>query len=156
MIIGGTATGGFVTITEAIWLRTMLEGCGACGSAAFLFWKKGYQLKDRIKAIRIALKLSQREFGERLGVSRDVISNLEYGRVQPKELLLRHICELYSVNEEWLFHGEGRMFAGDSCPDQRVEEALRIFKSLRPAFQDYALEQIRSLVKLQENNKPEQ
>ena len=48
------------------------------------------------------------------------------------------------------------MFAGDSCPDQRVEEALRIFKSLRPAFQDYALEQIRSLVKLQENNKPEQ
>ena len=58
-------------------------------------------MKDRIKAIRIALKLSQREFGERLGVSRDVISNLEYGRVQPKELLLRHICELYSVNEEW-------------------------------------------------------
>ena len=46
-------------------------------------------MKDRIKAIRIALKLSQREFGERLGVSRDVISNLEYGRVQPKELLLR-------------------------------------------------------------------
>lgn len=113
-------------------------------------------MKDRIKAIRIALKLSQREFGERLGVSRDVISNLEYGRVQPKELLLRHICELYSVNEEWLFHGEGRMFAGDSCSDQRVEEALRIFKSLRPAFRDYALEQIRSLVKLQENNKPEQ
>ena len=109
-------------------------------------------MKDRIKAIRIALKLSQREFGERLGVSRDVISNLEYGRVQPKELLLRHICELYGGNEEWLFHGEGRMFAGDSYPDQRAEEALRIFKSLRPVFQDYALEQIRSLVKLQENS----
>ena len=91
-------------------------------------------MKDRIKAIRIALKLSQREFGERLGVSRDVI------------------CELYGVNEEWLFHGEGRMFAGDSYPDQRAEEALRIFKSLRPVFQDYALEQIRSLVKLQENS----
>jgi len=37
MIIGGTATGGFVTITEAIWLRTILQECGAYGSAAFLF-----------------------------------------------------------------------------------------------------------------------
>lgn len=113
-------------------------------------------MKDRIKAIRTALKLSQREFGERLGVSRDVISNLEYGRVQPKELLIRHICELYGVNEAWLLRGEGRMFAGDSHPDRRAEEALRIFKSLRPAFQDYALEQIRSLVKLQENSRPEE
>lgn len=62
-------------------------------------------LDDRIKAVREALKLSQREFGERLGVSRDVISNIEYGRVQPKELLLRHIRELYKVNEHWLNSG---------------------------------------------------
>lgn len=110
-------------------------------------------MKDRIKAIRTAFKLSQREFGERLGVSRDVISNLEYGRVQPRELLLKHICKLYGVNEEWMLRGEGEMFAGDPPPDQRAEEALRIFKSLRPEFQDYALEQIRNLVKLQGNGK---
>ena len=59
-------------------------------------------MSNRIKAVREAFKLSQREFGERLGVSRDVISNLEYDRVQPKELLLRHICQLYGVNEHWL------------------------------------------------------
>jgi transcriptional regulator with XRE-family HTH domain len=128
-------------------------GCRASGYAEFLFQKEAYRVKDRIKAIRTALKLSQREFGERLGVSRDVISNLEYGRVQPKELLLKHICKLYGVNEEWLLRGEGEMFAGDPPPDQRAEEALRIFQSLRPEFQDYALEQIRNLVKLQGNGK---
>lgn len=106
-------------------------------------------MKDRIKAIRTAFQLSQREFGERLGVSRDVISNLEYGRVPPKELLIRHICELYGVNQEWLLSGKGEMFAGDRSFDQRAEEALRIFKTLRPAFQEYALEQIKNLARLQ-------
>ena len=55
-------------------------------------------MNNRIKLIREALQLSQREFGEKLGVSRDVISNIEYGRVKPKELLVRHICDLYGVN----------------------------------------------------------
>lgn len=96
------------------------------------------------------MHLSQREFGEKLGVSRDVISNLEYGRVQPKELLLRHICDLYGVNEDWLKTGKGKMFHDNNVYNQKLEEALKIFHSLRPEFQDYALEQIKLLVKLQE------
>lgn len=104
----------------------------------------------RIKSVRETLHLSQREFGEKLGVSRDVISNLEYGRVQPKELLLRHICDLYGVNEDWLKTGKGKMFHDNNVYNQKLEEALKIFYSLRPEFQDYALEQIKLLVKLQE------
>lgn len=107
-------------------------------------------MPNRIKAVREALKLSQREFGEKLGVSRDVISNLEYDRVQPKELLLRHICQLYKVNQHWLETGEGEMFDSDPADTARLDEALSIFKNLRPEFQDYALEQIRKLAELQE------
>ena len=51
-------------------------------------------MSNRIKAVREVLKLSQREFGEKLGVSRDVISNLESERVQLKELLFHHICQI--------------------------------------------------------------
>lgn len=109
-------------------------------------------MSNRIKAVRDALKLSQREFGEKLGVSRDVISNIEYERVQPKELLLRHICELYQVNEHWLETGEGNMFDSDPSETKKLDEAIRIFKSLRPEFQDYALEQLRHLVELQGKN----
>jgi len=107
-------------------------------------------VSNRIKAVREALKLSQREFGEKLGVSRDVISNIEYNRVAPKELLLRHMCELYHVNPHWLETGDGEMFLDDPDETSRLEEALKIFKSLRPEFQDYALEQIRKLYELQD------
>ncbi|OPA73474.1 transcriptional regulator [Paenibacillus selenitireducens] len=104
---------------------------------------------DQIKTLREHLGLSQREFGEKLGVSRDVISNLEYNRVQPKELLLKHICELYSVHDQWLQTGEGDMFIEESRQNKKLDEAIAIFKDLQPEFQDYALEQLKKLSELQ-------
>ena len=106
-------------------------------------------LHDRIKAVREHLGLSQREFGEKLGVSRDVISNLEYNRVQPKEVFLNHFCELYSVNEQWLQTGEGQIFIEANRYNKKLEEAITIFRELQPDFQDYALEQLRKLAELQ-------
>lgn len=107
---------------------------------------------SRIKIAREALNLSQREFGEKLGVSRDVISNIEYGRVQPKKLLLQHMCQQYKINEHWLETGEGEMFDKSPELDDKFDEALSIFRSLRPEFQDYALEQIKKLAELQNKN----
>lgn len=107
----------------------------------------------RIKVIRETLKLSQREFGEKLGVSRDVISNIEYGRVQPKELFLRHLCQQYQINEHWLKTGEGKMFNENPEETSKFDEAINIFKTLRPEFQDYALDQIKKLAELQGKNK---
>lgn len=106
-------------------------------------------MSNRIKVVRETLKLSQREFGEKLGVSRDVISNIEYNRVPPKDLLLRHICQLYKVNWHWLETGEGEMFDGNPEESGKINEALSIFQTLRPEFQDYALEQIKKLAELQ-------
>ncbi|MGP3783658.1 helix-turn-helix domain-containing protein [Paenibacillus sp. 1A_MP2] len=106
-------------------------------------------MHDRIKAIREALKMSQREFGERLGVSRDVISNLEYNRVPIKELMIKHICERYGVDERWLASGEGDMFLSEWQSNKKLDEAIAIFKELQPEFQDFALEQIRKLADLQ-------
>lgn len=93
-------------------------------------------MDNRIRMVREALELSQREFGERLGVSRDVISNLEYGRVQPKELVIKHICDLYGVNEQWIKDGNGPMFSSPPRNNKKLEEAVSIFQSLRPEFQD--------------------
>lgn len=106
-------------------------------------------MDNRIRMVREALELSQREFGERLGVSRDVISNLEYGRVQPKELVIKHICDLYGVNEQWIKDGNGPMFSSPPRNNKKLEEAVSIFQSLRPEFQDFALQQIRQLAELQ-------
>ena len=110
-------------------------------------------MNNNIKMVREALGLSQREFGEKIGVSRDVISNMEYGRVQPKELLVKHICEFYGVNEQWMYTGQGDMFSKKPETNRKADEALAIFQSLRPDFQDYALEEIRQLARLQDKQK---
>ena len=109
-------------------------------------------MNSRIKELRQALGLSQREFGQRLGVSRDVISNLEYGRSRPKAVFTRHLCEQFAVNEQWLIAGDGPMFRQAGEPNKRLEEAIAIFRRLCPPLQDYALEQLRQLVKLQDDN----
>jgi transcriptional regulator with XRE-family HTH domain len=110
-------------------------------------------MHNRVKTLREALGLSQREFGERLGVSRDVISNIEYNRVPIKELMIQHICERYSVNKNWLLTGEGEIFLNVQHQNKKLDEAIAIFKELQPDYQSFALEQIRRLAELQEKRK---
>ena len=65
---------------------------------------------ERIKELRNDLKLSQTEFGKKLGVSRDTINNLERNRVDIKDLIIKSICHEFNVNELWLRSGDGDMF----------------------------------------------
>ena len=82
-------------------------------------------MNSRIKAIRKEIKkngkpISQEEFGYRLGVSRDVIANLERttNPVAPTEQMLKLICREFNVNETWLRTGEGEMFNALSRDEQ--------------------------------------
>lgn len=70
-------------------------------------------MSSRIRELRKYYRLSRDEFGERLGVSRDVIANIELNRLanpSQKEPLLRLMCSEFNVNYEWLTVGEGEMF----------------------------------------------
>ena len=67
-------------------------------------------MNKRIEEVRKSLSLSRAAFGERIGVSGDVINNLERGRVEAKEHMILLICREFSVNEHWLRTGEGEMF----------------------------------------------
>lgn len=66
---------------------------------------------ERIKLLRKDTGLSQKEFGDKLGVSRDVISNIELGRVEPKESLIKLICKEFNIDYIWLTTGLGEMKA---------------------------------------------
>lgn len=77
-------------------------------------------IAERIKEIRKALKLSQPAFGDKLGVKRDVIANIELERVPVKDLMLKHICRTYNVNPLWLENGEGEMFL--ETPDTILDD----------------------------------
>lgn len=81
---------------------------------------------DRFKILRKTKKLSQTEFGERVGVSRGVIKNIEGKLVEPKELLIKQICKEYHVNYLWLTEGVGDMF--DESEDMLLEELADEYK----------------------------
>ena len=68
------------------------------------------EISERIKFIRNDLKMSQENFGSTVGVSRDVINNLERGRVEIKEYMLRLICKVHNVNYFWLTEGKGEPY----------------------------------------------
>lgn len=66
--------------------------------------------KDRIKELRKALKLSQEEFGDAIGLTKSSISNVEKGVRNVTEQHIKLITSAFNVNEHWLRSGEGEMF----------------------------------------------
>lgn len=70
-------------------------------------------MKERIKRLRKTLNLTQQEFAERIGVKRNTVGQYEIGRNDPTDTVITLICKEYGVNEAWLRHGTGEMFAPD-------------------------------------------
>lgn len=79
------------------------------------------QIGARVQTVRKSEGLSRDDFGKALGVSRDVVLNIEYGRLKRlPEATLRLICKTYDVNYGWLMNGTGQMHP------PKVEEDLTI------------------------------
>jgi len=67
-------------------------------------------LNERLRIIRKKFKLSQAEFGKRLGVQNTAISKLENGERNLTDQMILSICREYGIKESWLRNGEGDMF----------------------------------------------
>jgi len=116
------------------------------------------EVYERIKELRKEhLKLSQAAFGERLGVNRDVINNIENNRLSKPEQklsLMKLICKEFQVNEDWLLNGNGEMFEELPEDDEKaafvsslldadndpfyniIQEIMRTFDELSPKSQE--------------------
>lgn len=70
-------------------------------------------MNKRIEKARKSLSMTRAAFGEKIGVSGDVINNLERGRVEAKEHMVLLICQTFGLNEEWLRTGKGEMFLSE-------------------------------------------
>lgn len=89
-------------------------------SVVILFVRGGDTLQERFRELRKALGLSQDDFGRKLGVTRGVITNIELGKVPPKDLFVSLVCDTFGVNRTWIETGEGEMF-NDLGPDAAFE-----------------------------------
>lgn len=65
---------------------------------------------ERLKELRKELGYTLDKFGEKLGVSKAAISNIERGERSLTSQMLTSICREFNVNESWLRSGEGSMF----------------------------------------------
>lgn len=86
-------------------------------------------LQDRFKLLRKNLGLTQEEFGRKIGLKKNSISQIENGVNSLTEQLLLSICREFNVNEEWLRDGTGEMF--NPMPEED-EIALYVGELLQP------------------------
>lgn len=110
-------------------------------------------MNNRLKAVRLALNLSQEEFGSKIGIkSRAHISSLESGSRNITDRIVSDICREYEVNEGWLRTGSGEMFAAvpatvvselarehdlDDMDQAIIAEYLKLDKGSRAVLKDY-------------------
>lgn len=81
---------------------------------------------DRIKYLRKELLgLTLSEFGRRIDVSAGTLSPIETGKNPVSPKMRRAICAAYNVNERWLLHGEGDIFAPVDRREKLMEWADR-------------------------------
>lgn len=66
---------------------------------------------ERVKEIRKTLNLTLEKFGEKLGVGKTAISNIEKGNRNLTDQMAKAICREYNVNYDYLIYEEGEMFS---------------------------------------------
>ncbi|WP_455618861.1 helix-turn-helix domain-containing protein [Eisenbergiella sp.] len=79
---------------------------------------------ERIKEIRKSLGLTLEKFGEKIGMKKNSVSQLENGKNSVTEQVIKSICREYSVDYVWLTTGEGEMFI--ESDDDIIETIDRI------------------------------
>lgn len=79
---------------------------------------------ERVKEIRKTLGLTLEKFGERIGVTRGSMSNIENGNRNLTEQMTKSICREFSVDYMWLTTGDGEMFI--DTDDDFIERIDRI------------------------------
>lgn len=74
---------------------------------------------DRIRYLRKEiLDKTQKEFGEKIGLKPNSVSDIESGKNNLTEQTANAICREYGINKNWLITGEGEMKIED-CKDNR-------------------------------------
>lgn len=106
-------------------------------------------MHERIKKLRKALDLTQREFGERIGVKPNTIATYEIGRNEPIDAVVSLICREFNVSETWLRTGDGKMFVKRSRNDELSAFMTELLSEEAPDFR-------RRLVTALARLKPEQ
>lgn len=86
-------------------------------------------MNERVKLLRKTLDLTMEKFGERLGVKKNSISQIESGKNSLTEQMIKSICREFDVDEEWLRNGTGSMFI-ERTRDEEIAKFIGTIQSV--------------------------
>lgn len=66
-------------------------------------------MNNKLKEVRLAIGLNQKEFASKLGIKQSYYSSLEQGKKEPSMRVIESLWPL-GVSSEWFFHDKGAMF----------------------------------------------
>ena len=94
-----------------------------------MLMKGGATLNERVKLLRKTLDLTMEKFGDRLGVKKNSISQIESGKNALTEQMIKSICREFDVDEEWLRNGTGSMFI-ERTRDEEIAKFIGTIQSV--------------------------
>lgn len=86
-------------------------------------------MNERLKLLRKELHITLDQFGERVGVTKSAISNIENGNRSLTEQMIKSICREFDVDEEWLRNGTGSMFI-ERTRDEEIAKFIGTIQSV--------------------------
>ena len=94
----------------------------------------------RIKEVRQAKGMTQRQFSDSLGIVQGFLSGIERCKKNPSDTLLIALRHLYGINSDWLYTGKGEMFSTLPLPDTLIQEfvttRIPLLKKIPQGFPD--------------------
>lgn len=106
-------------------------------------------MDKRLKELRNRLGLTQKEFGEKIGVTNFTISDIEKGKRTLTDRNMNLICEKYNVNKEWLETGSGEMFR----PVLPVDEFSQLLSEIEDSEDEFIKNALWTYWQLDEKSK---
>ena len=106
-------------------------------------------ISRRLLELRQALCLTQKEFGEKIHISKGYVTSLEKSRQPLNDRIIKLLSDTYAVNPEWLKYGKGSMFLQPQ--NNQIAEITRIFNRLNPDFQNFIMTQLKTLLEMNHN-----
>ena len=79
---------------------------------------------ERVREVRKTLGLTLEKFGEKIGMKKNSVSQIENGKNNVTDANVKAICREFNVDYIWLTTGEGEMFVDSD--DDFIEKIDRI------------------------------
>ena len=108
---------------------------------------------ERVREVRKTLGLTLEKFGEKIGMKKNSVSQIENGKNNVTDANVKAICREFNVDYIWLTTGEGEMFVDSD--DDLIEKIERIMagesdirKNAKKALVNASTEDIEALDRL--------